>query len=156
MFEFELLTKSHDRQKFDSGNLAINQYLQKMANQHDKKGISKTHILTNNHKNIVGFYTLSNTSFDNREHWVKNYPNQIPAVLIGRMGVDLAFQGQSLSKKLLLSALKNVKKLSHTSGIAFAVIEAKDKKLAEYYQRIGFFRINDSLTLLYDMRNITN
>lgn len=134
---FELLDKHHNRKGFDCGNQAINDYFHKMANQHAKKGIARTHLLMNGQV-IVGFYTLSNTIIENTDKEIGSYPNKIPAILIGRMGVDLSYQGKGMSEVLLSHAIGKIKKLSFETGIAFIVIEAKTHKLADYYQGFGF------------------
>lgn len=134
---FELLDKHHNRKGFDCGNQAINDYFHKMANQHAKKGIARTHLLLNGQV-IVGFYTLSNTIIENMDKEISSYPNKIPAILIGRIGVDLSYQGKGMSELLLSHAIGKIKKLSFETGIAFIVIEAKTYKLAEYYQGFGF------------------
>ena len=68
--------------------------------------------------------------------------------------VNLAYQGQNISKKLLLNALQNIKKISLITGVSFAMIEAKDTQLANYYQRLGFIKIENSLVLLFPINQI--
>lgn len=135
--KIERLAKNHDRQNFDCGQDDINRYLKNFANQHTKKNIAKIHILIdeNNPNKIIGFYSLSNTELIMK---IKGYPNKIPAILIGKIGVDKAFQGQGLSKVLLSHALNKIKELSLDTGIAFVIIDAKTDDLAKYYQRFGF------------------
>lgn len=134
---FERLAKHHDRQNFDCGQDDINTYLKNFANQHAKKNIAKIHILIdeNNPNQIIGFYGLSNTELVMK---IKGYPNKIPAILIGKLGVDKAFQGQGFSKVLLSHALNKIKTLSLDTGIAFVIINAKTDELANYYKRFGF------------------
>lgn len=116
--------------------------------------MAKVHILQDDDLTIAGFYTLSNSLLDNTELKIKGYPKNIPIVLIGKMGVDLNYQRQNLSKKLLLNALQTIKKISKMSGVCFAMIEAKDQALADYYERLGFVKIKGSLTLLYQIELI--
>lgn len=134
---FEPLSKHHDRASFDCGNAPMNAYLKTMANQHAKKGISVTHILADNSM-IKAFYTLSNIHINNYERQLAGYPNEIPAILIGRIGVNKPFQGQGLLKECLTNAFENVFKIAKVSGIAFIVVDAKTDQLATYYQSIGF------------------
>lgn len=143
---FERFDAKYDRTNFDCGHQAINHYLWNMANQHHKKGISKTHLLVDGDE-ILGFYTLSNMSIDNQTGFIKGYPRQIPAILIGRMGVSVKYQGQGLSKTLLSHAINKVQALSLDTGIAFVMIDAKTDELSQYYQRLGFKSI-DGLLLL--------
>ena len=145
--QFERLSSHHDRQAFDCGDANINHYIQHYASQHVKKGIAKIHVLADS-QTITGFYTLSNTYIDNADGQIKGYPKQIPAIIIGRLGVDTRFQGQGLSKLLLSHALKKIQQLADDTGIAFVIIDAKDDKLADYYQKFGFMLTQQPLRLI--------
>lgn len=122
-----------------------------MASQHARKDISVTHILADGCV-IKAFYTLSNAHFDN--DGFKNYPRQIPIVIIGRIGVDKRYQNQGLSKQIIKHALQTIKQISQLSGTAFAILDAKDEYLAQYYERLGFIRINGGLKLAYPVNQI--
>lgn len=150
---FELLNSTHDRTAFDCGNVQINQYLQTMASQHHKKGIASVHVLVNGEQ-IKAFFTLSAISLDNTNNAIKGYPKQIPAVLIGRLGVDVAYQGQQLGDLLLSEALRFAKEIKKMAGVAFVVIDAKNESLANYYQKKGFYRFANSLKLFYPVNNV--
>ncbi len=110
--QFEHLNKNHNKQAFDCGNDDINHYLKTMANQHAKNSIAKTHVLTENQRDILGFYTLVNITLDNSDLAIKGYPRQIGAILISRIGVAMAHQGKGISKLLLSHALKKIKHIS--------------------------------------------
>ncbi|WP_410472849.1 GNAT family N-acetyltransferase [Faucicola mancuniensis] len=144
---FELLNKQHDKASFDCGNPIINHYLQHMASQHAKKGIAQTHVLADG-KVIKAFYTLSNLHLDSREQRIKGYPNLIPAILIGRMGVSVDYQGQGLSKKLIAHALVKIRHLAVQTGIGFVVIDAKTDELVAYYERLGFKKTDNPYRLI--------
>lgn len=139
---FEILNKTHDRQSFDCGNEPMNAYLKTMANQHAKKGMSVTHILAQNDA-VGAFYTLSNMHINNDERKLAGYPSEVPAILIGRIGVNKPFQGQGLLKEVLKDALKNVIQLAKISGIAFVVVDAKTDQLVKFYQSAGFVSLAD-------------
>lgn len=134
---FEPLNQSHDRASFDCGNEPMNRYLKTMASQHAKKGISATHILADG-ATIKAFYTLSNTQIIN-DGLIKGYPNDIPAILLGRIGIDKAYQGQGLLQVVLVDVFAKVKQFKQISGMAFIVIDAKTDQLFNYYQqKVGF------------------
>lgn len=147
---FEKLSARHNREKFDCGNDEINAYLHKFAKQHNKKGIAKIHILADG-DTIMGFYTLSNAELTLS---IQGYPNKIPAMLIGKIGVDKNYQGQGLSKILLSHALNKIKWLSDETGIAFVIIDAKDEGLARYYQTFGFQPTTQALRLIMAVKEI--
>lgn len=148
--KFELLSKHHNKKAFDCGNDEINQYLWQFASQHHKKGVAKVHILAND-LDIVGFYTLSSLSIEPN---IKGYPKTVPAIIIGRMGIDKKYQGQGLSNTLLWHALKHIKQVSKTVGVIFVVIDAKNESLATYYQKFGFIPTHNPLRLILNVDGI--
>lgn len=150
---FEPLDKHHDRTAFDCGQDDINRYLQTMASQHAKRGISQTHVLADDSV-IKAFYSLTVGGLDNHAKIISGYPNHIPTVVIGRIGVSKDYQGQGLAKMAIAHALHAIKQISHMAGVAVVTIHAKDEALARYYERLGFIRLVDSLTLFYPVSQI--
>lgn len=146
---FELLNQTHDRTAFDCGNEPINRYLKTMANQHATKGISRVYVYAPN-SNVLGYYTLNSTELDNQ---IKGYPRKIPAVLIGRIGVDNSAKGQKISSIAIAHALQMAKQASYLIGIAFVVIDAKTDELAKYYQKLGFIPLSN-YRLIYPINQI--
>ena len=61
MRKVELLDKHHNRNSFDCGNEALNQFLKQTARQHIQKGISRTFVLVNTEQPeiIMSFFTLT-------------------------------------------------------------------------------------------------
>lgn len=151
--QFELLDKHHNRQAFDCGNDDINRYLWQMASQHHKRGVARVHILAND-SHIVGFYTLTSTNLDNSDNGIRGYPHYIPAILIGRMGVDIRYQGQGLSKTLLWSALTKIKAISQDTGVMVATIDPKNESLANYYTQYGFKPLQKSNRLIMSVEHL--
>ncbi len=57
--EFEPLnTKKHNRSDLDCGVEALNLYLQRFANQDQKRNLSKIYVLAKG-KDIIGYYSIS-------------------------------------------------------------------------------------------------
>lgn len=147
---FEPLDKHHNRTAFDCGQDDINRYLQTMASQHHKKGVARLHVLADG-KTIMGFYTLANISI---ELDLKDYPRSTPAIMMGRMGVDNHHQGQGCSKVLPSHAIQSIKHISITTGVMVIVIDAKDERLAQYYEQFGFVPTANPLRLILNVRQI--
>lgn len=150
MFRIEQLAKHHDKKAFDCGNEPLNRYLQQYANQHAKKGLSKTYALTDseNPHEILGFYSISAGSL--REAGITSYPNDLdlPCVLIGRLAVASHAKGQGIANYLMASAFELVKRLSHEVGIAVILVDLKGSHLIGFYERFGFRQTApDSLTM---------
>ncbi len=82
------------------------------------------------------------------------YPN-VPAVQMGRLAVDQAYQGQGLGGALLADAL------DHTARAEIAayalMVEAKDEAAAAVYRHHGFIALPDSpLSLFLPLASVTD
>lgn len=77
------LTGGHDRQGFDCGSPALNDWLKQVARQHQEKGLSKTFVgvLEEQPRRICGYFALTLAELDNAalpEPWRKKMPRRIP------------------------------------------------------------------------------
>ncbi len=62
----EPINKKHDREAFDCGEEALNEYLRRYARKSHERGGAKTFLAIDDadDKTILGFYSLSPASFD--------------------------------------------------------------------------------------------
>lgn len=97
---------------------------------------------------VAGFYTLSTHSVvrsDVGGGWLtRNAPSQVPAVLLGMLGVDDDFKGMGLGAALLRDAIINASKVAAIAGARALVVDPVDDSAAAFYARFGFKRIGDS------------
>jgi GNAT superfamily N-acetyltransferase len=107
----ELLAKSHNRQTFDSGNSAVNDWLRKTAFQSQSKQLTTTKVLLDETARIVGYYTLATSQVDFVDlpaNLARSLPRrQLPVAVLAWFGVDSAFQSQGIGKRLLATALRD-------------------------------------------------
>ncbi len=91
---------------------------------------------------VAGFYTLSTHSVarvDVRGGWFsRNAPDQVPAVLLGMMGVDKRFKGLGLGASLLQDAIKNAMKVAELAGARALVVDPTGSSAAAFYKHFGF------------------
>jgi predicted GNAT family N-acyltransferase len=90
---------------------------------------------------IAGYYSLSATSFEKVElppalARLPHYP--VPAAVLGRLAVALTHRGQGLGETLLLDAVQRVLRASQALAVHAIVVDAKDERAREFYQRYGF------------------
>ncbi len=139
--QFELLNpKKHDRKSFDCGVEALNLYLQRAANQDSKRSITRVHVMVEG-KRIIGFFTLSGHSVlrDNLPDDVKiSSYKDLPFLLLGRLAVDVEFQGRGYGDLLIYHAFKKTAAIAEDAGILGIIVEAKDDRAASFYDGIGF------------------
>ena len=141
--EFEPLNpKKHDRKEFDCGVDVLNRYLQKFANQDQKRSLTRIYVLTEGEK-IIGYYSLSAHSVL-RDNLPANhrlgYYNNLPFLLLGRLAVDKKYQGQGYGDILIYHAFKTTLHAAESIGLLGIIVDAKDEKAASFYEGFGFIR----------------
>ncbi len=94
---------------------------------------------------VAGFYTLSTHSVarvDVGGGWfVRNAPEQVPAVLLGMLGVDERFKGKGLGASLLRDAVQNAMKVASLAGARALVVDPTGEQAAAFYEHFGFTRL---------------
>ena len=133
----------HDRNKFDCGELALNNYLKQVSGQHDKKDLSRTFVLTStqNESQIKGFYSLALCKVDLTElpsNIAKKYPSEIYCTLIGRLAVNKPHQRQGFGEMLVIDAIKNAINSSDLVPKPMIIVEAKNELAHDFYKEMGF------------------
>jgi GNAT superfamily N-acetyltransferase len=138
---FELLdAKRHDRKGFDCGVSALNVYLQQVANQDQKRGLTRVYVLAEQTR-IIGYYSISAHAVP-----TDTLPDKIrlaryqdaPFLLLGRLAVDKQYQGQGYGDVLIFHAFKTTVETAEKVGVLGIIVDAKDERAAGYYQRFGF------------------
>lgn len=152
------LTGSHNRQEFDSGRHELNDWLQRVARQHQEKGLSKTFVATDEGvpDRIYGYYALTLAELENRhlpEARRKKLPRRIPAVRLGRLAVHKQYHGKGLGELLLVDALTRARRIYTEAGGIGLFVDAIDEQAAGYYLRFGFAAAPDNPLLLFLLAN---
>ena len=143
----QLDSSRHDRTPFKCESQPLNEFIQKLANQQQKRHASKTFVTINrmnskSKKIIIAYYTLVlfrmkqnlNISYQTS----KGYP--IPSILIGRLGVHEKSTGMGIGKSLLINAFSKIKEISERVGVTGIVVDAKHGKKS-FYEKYGFTEI---------------
>ena len=135
----EPISKKHDREAFDCGEEALNEFLRRYARKSHERGGAKTFLAIDDagSKTILGCYSLSPASVDYA---------RTPEIV--RRG--LAIGGQLLlaaGRRCLLAALE-------VGGVVL-VIDAKNERVAGWYTSYGAVPLLDApLTLLLPLATI--
>lgn len=152
--------KYFERDTFDCGVPVLNNFLQTKASQYIKRHEAVIYCAYDNKlKKIAGFYTLSNTvicRLDDPEMLRKQHPiAPIGCILIGRLAVDIRYQGQGLGSDLLIHALNTIKLIAQMTGVAFVVADAKDETAKSFYEKYGFKSLTTNpMRLCYPVKHL--
>jgi GNAT superfamily N-acetyltransferase len=152
----------HDRDSFDCGEPALNEYLRNTARQHLQKGIANTYVLVNKEESrrILGFFTLSFLEVDISQLpavYRKRLPrNHLPAAKLGRLAIDKSCQGNNYGRLLLVDAMRRMASaVRNTAGVVGLFVDAKNKSVAGFYRKFGFIPLEDSpLSLMLPCKTI--
>ena len=150
----QALTGAHDRQGFDCGRAELNEWLQRIAQQHQERNISKTFVAVEDtdHKDIYGYYALTVTEVDIVDlppAAQKRLPRRVPGIRLGRLAVDLKFQGKRLGELLLMDAIERTRQVQSHAGTIGLFVDAIDAGAAAFYIRWGFQSAPDKPLLLF-------
>lgn len=155
-----LLANTHEKDKFSCGKAMLDDYLHKQAKQDVKRKLSACFVLSNDDKEIKGYYTLSNSSIPRSqlpESIIRKLPpyKDIPVTLLGRLAIDNKFQRQKLGKDLLIDALKRCFDVASSSTASMAVIvDPIDHEAINFYTKFGFIQLQDSGRMFLTMATI--
>lgn len=149
----ETLNDHHNRDAFDCGEESLNRYLKQQASQDAKRQLGITHIAVSTHDSsrIVGYYTLAMTSVAPGTMPEKRLPEQmpLPAVLLGRLAVDVSFKGHQIGEYLLMDALARSERVALSDVGAVAVAVDALPSAVKFYSRYGFQQLSDDELHLY-------
>jgi len=138
------LAKSVDTAAFRCGQTPLEDYISRYATQDIRRNVARVFAATPEAEptRLAGFFTLSAGSVncaDLPALMAKKMPRYpVPVALIGRLAVDVKFQGSGLGAILVADACQKVAQASTTLAVAGIVVDAKDATAAHFYQRFGF------------------
>lgn len=143
MLNIQPLTGQHDRRAFDSGSEPLDAWLREVAQQHQRRGLSKTFVAVADDAptRILGFYALTAcevASAELPEEMAKKLPRRVPGLRLGRLAVHRSVQGQGLGELLLMNAIDRSKKVLDQTGVFALFVDAKDARAAAFYRKYGF------------------
>jgi GNAT superfamily N-acetyltransferase len=152
------LTSSHAVDDFDCGVSSLNEWLDKRAWKNQAIGVSRTFVVANG-EIVIGYYCLSSAAIDRvalPKARQRNMPDPIPAILIGRLAVDVRYQGQQIGLSLLQDAIYRIVRTSQIIGVAYILVHALDDVAKRFYEKNGFTAIPEQpLTLFLPVATAT-
>jgi GNAT superfamily N-acetyltransferase len=157
----EPLDVKHDRENFSCGKEILDNYFWQQAKQDVKRKLSACFVLVDKDTGkISGYYTLSSNSISNdlipdsfKNKLPRSYVS-IPTILIGRLAVDINFQGKGIGKMLLIDSLKRCFDTSYSIGAFAVIVDPLDKKAEKFYEKYGFIKLPDSGKMFLPMKTV--
>ena len=136
------LSGDHDRASFTCGIEPLDRYFRQRASQDIRRRVANCFVMTEAATGAVaGFYTLAATNIQLSElpaaitTRLPRYPT-VPAALLGRLAIAVAFQGRKLGAAMLADAVTRAA-LADIATFAM-VVDPKDDDARRFYGRHGF------------------
>jgi GNAT superfamily N-acetyltransferase len=157
----EPIGKKHNREAFDCGEEALNEFLRRYARKSHELGGAKTFLAIDDGDNqtVLGFYSLSPASIAyarTPETVTRGLArHDVPAFRLARLAVDRSVQGKGLGGQLLLAAGRRCLLAAAEVGGVALLIDAKNEKVARWYAGYGAMPLLDEpLSLLLPLKTI--
>jgi predicted N-acetyltransferase YhbS len=127
---------------FDCGDESLNRWLANRAWRNQVGGASRAYVAAplGDPLAVAGFYALAAGEVRRvglPGHVRRNMPEPVPVVVLGRLAVDLRYQGAGLGSALLGDAVRRAARAAGVIGIRAMVVQALDGA-EDFYARLGF------------------
>lgn len=137
----EKLSSGHICDSFDCGTEALDRFLARHALQAQNSNASITYVACDDHV-VVGYYTLVYGHVAPDEAPARLLKGQarhpVPVMVLARLAVSSARQGQGLGAALLKDALLRTLQAADIAGLRAFLVHAKDDGARAFYEHFNF------------------
>ena len=141
----EPLGAQHDTTPFSCGTESLDDWLKRRALKNQGQGASRTYVLTHGTHGrtmrVVAYYALASGAVRVSEatgRFHRNMPDPVPVVILGRLAIDSAWQGQGLGRALVRDAGLRVVQSAQAIGIRGMMVQALSSEAKAFYEKLGF------------------
>lgn len=134
------LANAHDLELFQSGNESLDDWLRRRARANQTSGASRTYVVAQGNR-VVGYYCLASGALDLADApggVRRNMPDPIPMAILGRLAVDVNWQGKGLGVALLQDAVLRTGQAAAILGIRGVLVHAISDAAKAFYEHYGF------------------
>lgn len=138
----EPLADHHILDRFHSGVASLDDWLRRRARGNQADGASRTYVTCDNEA-VIGYYALASGSISTNDavgRFRRNMPDPIPVVVLGRLAVDLRYQGRKLGRALVRDAAQRVLVAAGEIGVRGLIVHAISDEARTFYLSLGFLQ----------------
>jgi len=119
---------------------------------------SRTYVVcASGSQQVIGYFALSMgqiLALDVTGSMRRNMPAAIPAVVLGRLAIDLAWQGKGLGRVMLADIVRRALRASAEISARLVIVHAISPAAEAFYMHHGFTRLPvEAPTLALDLVN---
>lgn len=144
------ISEKHSIQHFDCGKPALNDWLKNRALQSESKS-ARTYVVCKE-TIVAGYYCLAAGGVLREETPKKirhNLPTSVPIMVLGRLAVDAACQGQRIGSSLLKDAMQRTIEVSKIAGVRCMLVHAIEDESVSFYLQYGFAQFPEGSKTLF-------
>ena len=153
-----LLDAAHQVEGFTCTNHPLAQWLKGHARKNHDNRASRVYVVCDGAR-VVGFYALASGSIALANvptaKLRQNTPHPMPAVVLGRLAVDVNYQRQGIGSGMLKDAIQRSIRVSMEVGARVLLCHATDESVKAFYQHHGFVEsLTDPLTVMLNISKL--
>ncbi len=137
------IASTHHITSFDCGKATLNNWLQHRAIKNENSKASRTFVTCEDKDNtVIGYYSLAVGAIAREETSGKvrrNMPDPIPVMVLGRLAVDINWQGKHIGAGMLKDVIQRTLIVAEQAGIRALLVHALLEK-ARRFISAGDFR----------------
>ncbi len=152
-----LLSETHNLENFNCEEEILNEWLKKRALKNQLEGASRTYVIQAEMA-VIGYYCLSAGAVENSMatgSLRRNMPEPIPIAVLGRLAIDVEYQGVGMGRGLLKDSIMRTLRAASIIGIRALLVQALDENAKKYYKKYNFVQSPlDSMTLMLGLKSV--
>lgn len=134
------LAEHHDLGSFNSGVPALDDWLRRRARANQAGGASRTFVVCDE-SHVIAYYALASGAIRQPEapgRFRRNMPDPIPVAVLGRLAIDLRYQGRGIGRALVRDAGLRLLNAADILGIRGVLVHAISDEARAFYEAVGF------------------
>lgn len=140
-YRLEPLSEDHELGGFDCGTAGLTTWLRDNARNARGQG-TRTYVLVDEvSRAVVGYVAIAPHMIERDDlpaRMARGAPSRIPAILLGKLAVDLQIQGRGLGGDLLTRTLEMIIGVARVAGGKVVVVDAIDEPARAFYAHHDF------------------
>jgi GNAT superfamily N-acetyltransferase len=139
--------RRHDRDRFDCGEPALDEWLRRFAGQNRRHDTAATWVIADADDAVVAYASISMTGIDRSaapEVLAKGAPDPVPALLLGRLAVDRHYANLGIGTSLVAHVLATALELNEKAACRAVVVTALNPHARAWWERLGFHAFDPS------------
>jgi GNAT superfamily N-acetyltransferase len=133
--------RRHDREQFDSGKPALDEWLRHYAGQNRRRDTAATWVIADANDVVIAYASVAMTGIDRSaapQPLAKGAPDPVPALLLGRLAVDQRYASLGIGTALAAYVLATAVELNEKAACRAVVVTALSDRARTWWERLGF------------------